>query len=133
MDEVLKFFKDNPTYYLATVDEEGNPQVRPFGTMTKFEDRLYFQTGNVKPCFKQMMANPRVALCGFEAETGTWLRVSADAVRDDRVCAREAVLDDHPQLKAMYAADDGNCEVFYLENAEATFSSFTSEPRTVTF
>lgn len=52
---------------------------------------------------------------------------------DDRVEARQAVLDEHPELAGMYAADDGNCEVFALENATATFSSFTAEPHTVTF
>ena len=29
MDEVLAYLKANPTYFLATVDEAGNPQVRP--------------------------------------------------------------------------------------------------------
>ena len=37
MDEVLAYLKANPTYFLATVDEKGDPQVRPFGTIAKFE------------------------------------------------------------------------------------------------
>ena len=43
------------------------------------------------------------------------------------------VKDVYPNLKNMYAADDGNTEVFYLKDATATFSSFTSEPEVVTF
>ena len=132
MDEVLAYLKKNKTYFLATVDAAGNPQVRPFGTIAKFEGRLYTQTGKVKPVSDQMLAHPRVAICAM-GDDGSWLRIEADAMVDDRVEARQAVLDEHPELAGMYAADDGNCEVFALENATATFSSFTAEPHTVTF
>jgi len=43
------------------------------------------------------------------------------------------MLDAYPDLRAMYAEDDGNTEVFYLKNATATFSSFTEAPETITF
>lgn len=132
MDEILEYLKKNPTYFLATVDGDGNPQVRPFGTIALFEGRLYIQTGKVKAVSDQMLAHPRIALCATD-DAGGWLRLEADAVLDDRLEAREAVLDEYPDLKGMYAADDGNCEVFALENGRATFCSFTSEPRTVTF
>jgi uncharacterized pyridoxamine 5'-phosphate oxidase family protein len=59
--------------------------------------------------------------------------VEAVAVEDDRTEAREKMLDAYPQLKGRYSADDGNCQVFYLENATATFYSFAGEPRAVTF
>lgn len=132
MDDVLDYLKNASTYYLATVDENGNPQVRPFGTIAKFEGRLYIQTGRKKAVSRQMHAHPRIEICAVGAD-GSWLRLAADAVEDDRVEARQAVLDEYPELQNMYAADDGNCEVFALENATATFCSFTAEPRTVTF
>lgn len=132
MDEVLAYLKENPTYFLATVDADGNPQVRPFGTIAKFEGKLYIQTGKVKPVSDQMLAHPRVAISAVDTKGG-WLRLEADAVLDDRVEAREAVLGEYPELQSMYAADDGNCEVFALENATATFCSFTAEPKTITF
>ncbi len=132
MDEVLKFLKDNPTYYLATVDAEGNPQVRPFGTIAKIGGKLYIQTGKAKDVFKQMEAHPRVAICTMSRQ-GEWLRLEADAVVDDRVEVKEALLDEYPSLKKMYSADDPNTAVLALENATATFCSFTAEPRVVTF
>ena len=79
-----------------------------------------------------MAAHPRVAMCAMDAEGG-WLRIEADAVEDDRLQARQASLDDYPELKDMYAADDGNCTVLALTNATATFYSFASGPRAVTF
>ena len=129
MDEILKFLKDAGTYYLATVDEVGDPQVRPFGTIAKFEDRLYFQTGNVKEVFKQIENHPRIAISATAKDGSSWIRLQADAIRDDRNEARAAVLDEYPHLKSMYAADDGNCEVLYLENITAAICSFTAEPR----
>ena len=61
----------------------------------------------------------------------TWLRVSATAVEDDRVEARQDMLDHYPELQSMYAAGDGNTQVLALTDATATFSSFTAAPRTV--
>ena len=43
------------------------------------------------------------------------------------------MLDHYPSLQALYKADDGNTQVFYLKDATATFSSFTAAPKTVRF
>jgi uncharacterized pyridoxamine 5'-phosphate oxidase family protein len=43
------------------------------------------------------------------------------------------MLDAYPTLKGMYAADDGNTEVFYFKDATATFTSFGKEPEVVKF
>lgn len=47
--------------------------------------------------------------------------------------ARQSMLDAYPSLKKMYAADDGNTEVFYFKNGVATISSFTHEPKVIKF
>ena len=52
---------------------------------------------------------------------------------DDRVEARQSILDAYPGLKKMYAADDGNTEVFYFKNGVATISAFTHEPKVIKF
>lgn len=130
MQEVYKFLKEAGTYYLATVEGD-QPRVRPFGTVNIFEDKLYIQTGKVKPCSKQMMANPKIEICAFK--NGEWIRVAAEAVEDDRVEARVSMLDAYPNLKANYSPTDGNTQVFYLKNAVATISSFTSEPKVIKF
>lgn len=130
MKEVYDFLKSAGTYYLATVDGD-QPRVRPFGTVDIFEDKLYIQTGKSKDVSKQLAANPKAELCAFK--DGTWLRVSGELVNDDRLEAKEHMLDGYPELKAMYSADDGNTQVLYFKNATAVFSSFTAPPRTVTF
>ena len=64
---------------------------------------------------------------------GEWIRVAGRLVEDDRTEARQSMLDAYPSLQNMYAADDGNTQVFYLENATATISSFTHEPVIIKF
>lgn len=128
MQEVYEFLKKCGTYYLAIVDGD-QPHVRPFGTVNLFEGNLYIQTGKVKAVSREMTANPKVELCAFDGET--WLRVSAKAVEDDRVQARQDLLDHYPELQSLYTADDGNTQVFALTEATATFSSFQAAPRVV--
>lgn len=130
MKKVYEFLKSAGTYYLATVEGD-QPRVRPFGTIHIFEDRLYIQTGKVKPVSKQLAANPKCEICAFQ--DGIWLRIAAELVEDDRVEARKSMLDAYPNLRAMYDENDGNTQVLYLKNATATFSSFTSPPETYHF
>ena len=96
-----------------------------------FEGKLYIQTGKVKPVAKQILANPKVELCAFK--DGVWLRVAGELALDDRVEAKKSMLDAYPQLRGMYDENDGNTAVFYFTHGEATFSSFTAPPETVTF
>lgn len=130
MNEIYEFLKQCGTYYLATVEGD-QPRVRPFGTIDLFEDKLYIQTGKVKDCSKQMQANPKVEICAFDGNR--WLRVAATVVRDDRVEPKVHMLDNYPNLKAMYDPEDDNTEVLYLKDATATFSSFTEEPKVIKF
>ena len=51
MEKVYEFLKKAGVYYLATVEGD-QPRVRPFGTYNIFENKLYIQTGKVKPCSK---------------------------------------------------------------------------------
>ena len=128
MNEVYEFLKKCGTYYLATVEGD-QPRVRAFGTIDLFEGKLYIQTGKVKEVSKQMMANPKIEICAFDGNT--WLRLAAKAVEDDRYEARKHMLEAYPSLQKMYQPDDGNTQVFALEDCKAVFSSFTEEPRTV--
>lgn len=130
MEKVLQFLKDAETYYLATVEGD-QPRVRPFGTAHIFEGKLYIQTGKVKDVSKQLHANPKAEICAFKG--GEWIRVAGELVEDDRVEARQSMLDAYPSLQKMYAADDGNTEVFNFKNATATISAFTHEPEVITF
>ncbi len=130
MQRVEKFLKDAGTYYLGTV--EGNqPRVRPFGTIHMFENKLYIQTGKVKDVSKQLAANPKAEICAFC--DGEWIRISGKLINDDRIEAKQSMLDAYPSLSGMYKADDGNTQVLYFQDATAVISSFTHEPVVIRF
>ena len=130
MKRVYDFLKKAEIYYLATVEGD-QPRVRPFGTINEFEGKLYIQTGKVKPCSKQILANPKVEISAFH--NGTWIRLAGELAEDDRVEAKKSMLDAYPNLRGMYDENDGNTQVLYFTKATATFSSFTAPLETVAF
>lgn len=130
MKRVYDFLKKAGTYYIATVEGD-QPRVRPFGTVNEFEGKLYIQTGKVNPSSRQIAANPKVEICVFC--DGEWIRIACELVEDNRVEARKSMLDAYPDLRGMYDENDGNTQVFYMKNAVATISSFTSAPVAVRF
>ncbi len=125
MKEVYEFLKACGTWYIAT--EEGDqPRVRPFGALVEYDGKLYTLTNNTKKVFAQLMANPKVEISGMA--NGKWIRLEAEAVRDDRREARKAVLNASPSLRRMYNEDDGIVETFYFKNCTASICSFTEDP-----
>ena len=130
MERVLEFLKKAEVYYLATVEGD-QPRVRPFGTINEFEGKLYIQTGKVKPTSHQLAENPKAELCAFK--DGAWIRVECVLVEDDRNEAKKSMLDAYPNLRHMYNENDGNTQVFYMQNAMATISSFGGTPTVIRF
>lgn len=128
MKEVYEFINECGTYYLSTI-EDNKPRVRPFGTINLFEDKLYIQTGKSKNVFKQIEKNNNFEICCFKE--GKWLRVSGKLIVDDRIEAKKSMLDKYPDLRSMYDENDNNTSVLYINNAIATFYSFTEEPKTI--
>jgi uncharacterized pyridoxamine 5'-phosphate oxidase family protein len=131
MKEVYDFLKEAGTYYLATVEGD-HPRVRPFGTVAVFEDKLYIQTGKVKPVAKQIFANPKVEICAMDKQ-GRWIRIAGEAVEDPRIEAKKHMLDAYPQLRGRYSETDGNTLVLYLKNAIAVIESFGGEKKEIRF
>ena len=130
MHEVYEFLKSAGVYYLTTM--EGNqPRVRPFGTIDLYEDCLYIQTGKCKPVADQLKANPKIEISAML--DGRWIRLEAEAILDENIEAQIHMLDNYPELKAMYTPGDGNTEVYCLRKAHAVISSFTSAPEVYEF
>lgn len=130
MKEVYEFLKKAGTYYLATAEGD-QPRVRPFGTAHIFDNKLYIQTGKKKPVSQQMKKNPKIEICAMNE--GSWIRIQAIAVEDDRLAAKESMLEAYPNLKTMYSATDNNTNVLYLKNAVATIASFAGAPKVIKF
>lgn len=130
MQQVYNFLKSCGTYYIATVEGD-QPRVRPFGTINLFENKLYIQTGHVKPFAHQIEANPKVEICAFNGKE--WIRVSGVLVEDPRIEAKKSMLDAYPEWRSMYDENDGNTAVYYIKDGKATISSFTAKPEEISF
>ena len=130
MKRVYDFLKEAEVYYLATVEGD-QPRVRPFGTIHIFEEKLYIQMGKVKNVSKQLSQNPKAEICAFQK--GKWIRVACTLVEDDRREARTSMLDAYPNLRGMYNEDDGNTQVFYMQDVTATIASFGGAPEIISW
>lgn len=129
MDEVLQFLTENPTFYLATV-EGSVPKVRPFGFVMKYDGKLCFCTNNRKNVYKQMKENPHIEISTTNKDS-EWLRLRGKAVFCTSRESKQAALAAAPYLSNLYQIDDGIFEVFFIDEAEATFSNMKGESRTV--
>ncbi len=130
MIEVYNFLRKCETYFLATVEED-QPRVRPFGTVDIFEEHLYIETGKIKKVSKQMAINPKVEICAYDGER--WIRIEAVVEEDERIEAKQHMLDTYPSLKGMYKVDDDNMQVLYLKDATATIYSIMGEKKVICF
>ncbi|MDR0804220.1 MAG: pyridoxamine 5'-phosphate oxidase family protein [Oscillospiraceae bacterium] len=126
---VFDFLKAVGTYYIATVSGD-KPSIRPFGTINRFNDKLYIQTGKSKDFYKQVEKNPNFEISAFDGK-GSWLRIAGELVSDDSAEAVNDMLGAYPSLKAMYEAGDGNAVTLYFKDAKATWYSFTGAPETI--
>ena len=128
MKEVAAFLQQCKPIYLATMDGD-KPQVRPFGALCEFEDKLYLITTNKKAVYRQMKQNPNVAICGMYEDK--WIRISGQVEEDTRREARVAMMETNKEvLSKMYSVDDQLMTVFRFINGQGTIYSFTAEPVT---
>ena len=127
MKEVVQFLTANPVQYLATVDGDGKPRVRPFMFSVEHEGRLWFCTNTEKDVYAQLQANPWVEICVSDAAF-TWLRLSGRAVFEDNRAVKEACMG-IPLVKGIYnTADNPIFTVFYLAEARAVLADFSGQP-----
>ncbi|MBQ7262269.1 MAG: pyridoxamine 5'-phosphate oxidase family protein [Synergistaceae bacterium] len=133
-DMVKRFLEDcseNGAFFIATVDEEGHPRVRPFGAVAEHEGRLYLCTGKKKAVYRQIKAAPKVEISGVV--DGEWIRLTTELVEDERREAKQAVLDQNPDLKGMYAVDDDVFAVLYMKGSQAEILSFAGRHDIIRF
>jgi len=135
MNEVYDYLKRCGTFFLATTEGD-QPRVRAFGAVNIYEDKLYLITQKFKLISKQLGENPKIEICAVDGEVhsgGTWIRVEATLVNDDRLEAKQSMLDAVPVLKNIYTVDDDITQVLYLKDATATISSFAGVQKEIKF
>jgi len=132
MEKIINFLKENPTFYVATVDGD-KPKIRPFGFFMEYDGRLYFGMGKHKKSYQQVVANPNVEVCTANAK-GEWIRISGVAVFDDSDTIMEKVFETMPMLKEFYNDESGvTIANFYLKDGIVEFADMKGEFETYKF
>ncbi len=126
MNKIVEELKKVKIFYVATIDND-QPRVRPFSSVSEFEGNAYLCTGKQKEIYKQISKNPKVELSGMY-DGGSWLRVSATLVKDDRIEAQEAVLNDPTGPSQLYTAGDNKFVVYRLTDVKAFKYNFYAAP-----
>ncbi len=126
MNKIVEELKKVKIFYVATIDND-QPRVKPFSSVSEFEGNAYLCTGKQKEIYKQISKNPKVELSGMY-DGGSWLRVSATLVKDDRIEAQEAVLNDPTGPSQLYTAGDNKFVVYRLTDVKAFKYNFYAAP-----
>ena len=128
MNEVVKFLKENPVQYFATVGKDNKAKVRPFQFILEDGGKLWFCTNNQKDVYEEMQANPYVQVC-VSTPKFEWIRLSGKAVFKNDIDIKEKVIEASPLVKNLYEnASNPIFEVFYLDEAKAVIADFSGNP-----
>lgn len=113
----------NPNGVMGTVDN-GEARTRTFQVLWGVDNRLYFCTGNHKPVYAQMKANPKVSFTVMNPETMESVSICGTAMFVDDIEGKKRVLDENPGIKKIYKTPDNPLfELLYVEVSDV--SSFT--------
>jgi len=130
MKEVLEFLQSNKVFYLATIDGD-QARVRPMGFVMEYDNKLFFGVGNQKKVYQQLKVNPKAEISSTSPEA-KWIRVTGQAVFDERPEVIEAALKAMPMLKDIYADPNGpRLAPFYLKDGEAGFFDMQGGAKTI--
>lgn len=132
MEKIIKFLKDNPTFYFATVNGD-KPRVRPLGFFMEYNEKLYFGIGKHKNSYKQIIENPNVEICTANAE-GQWIRISGVVEFDNSEETMDKAFETMPMLKKIYNEQSGlTLGNFYLKNGVAEIMDMKGNFEKITF
>ena len=129
MGKGVEFLKEAGVYFIATSDD-GQPQLRPFGSNLEYNGRFYFSMGRSKEVFRQMTANPKVSLAAIKP-TRDWIRIIGEAVLDDSAEVRDYLFENSPMIRNIYKDNPSELALFYLENASCTINESGKAPEVI--
>ena len=129
MGKGIDFLKEAGVYFIATSDD-GQPQLRPFGSNLEYEGRFYFCMQRSKNVFKQITANPKVSIAALNPNRD-WIRIIAEAVLDESEAVKNSLFESSPRMREMYKDDTSELAMFYLANATCIINESGKEPAQV--
>lgn len=113
---------------VSTVDENNQPHARHINMGVANEDGVFFMTSPKTNFYKQLKANPKVAITGYKEE-GYLVQVirMTGEVREIGKEGLEEVLKDNPYVEQVYPdeSERANVQVFQLFKGEGFYHSLS--------
>ena len=135
LQDVANYLDNIGIQFMATIGLDGRPKVRPMQYMVLEDEKLWFCTNSKKEVYAELQANPSLELCGCKLEKDEiqtpWIRLSAEAVFEERQDIRDAIIEKSAIVHALYKDMRHNpiFKVFYLKKkpAKPTHAGFFME------
>ena len=114
--DLVEVLHEAKVFYIATVNKEGKPSVRPFGAAVRYDGKVWICTGKWKNVYKQLKDNASIEIAAtLMRENGPEiLRYKGVALFEENQGAKEAMMEALPMLKDLYAGKEDQFAVFYL-------------------
>ena len=121
--ECLMMLREIKDVAFATVDEDGEPQVRIIDVMLVDDDKLYFCTARGKDFYSQLTADGRVAVTGMN-DKYQMVRLSGEAKKvEGQEEWIDEIFDNNPSMNDIYPGDSRYIlEPFASITADSSFS-----------
>ena len=129
VEDIMQILQnDMKVAVVSTVDGAGQPHARHINMGVANENGIFFMTSPKTDFYKQLKANPKVAITGFN-EDGYVVQVIriTGKVRDLGKEGLEEVLEDNPYVEQVYPdeSDRQNVQVFHLYEGDGFYHSMS--------
>lgn len=124
--QILREIKD---VAFASVDEQGNPQVRIIDVMIVEAERLYFCTSRGKDFHKQLMRHPQIAITGMNSAY-QMVRLQGRSIRlSQQEYWIKRIFDENPSMRDVYPDDSFSIlDAFVMQDAQLEFFDLGKHP-----
>lgn len=129
--DIIQFANKNPVFFLATTNGE-KPFVRALMLLKADEKGIFFSTWQHKDLYRQLLDNPQVELCFYDAQQGRQVRIQGRVERIESADEVKAVLAKFRFLRRQIEkAGREALNIFCLKNGDATTWSINApfEPK----
>ena len=97
----IKSFLDEAPFYAVATLEDGYPRVRPFDSISVYQDCLCILSSDQKDVFSQIQEENYVEIASAHKD-GTWIRLRGRLLPSYDRNAVTTILKDRPDLRDLY-------------------------------
>lgn len=127
--DCLRILREIKDVAFATVDANGDPQIRIIDVMLVEDDKLYFCTARGKAFYEQILRHDQVAVAGMNSAY-QMVRLSGRAHRlSERKQWIDRIFEENPSMNAVYPGESRYVlEAFCISEGEVEFFDLGKEP-----